>query len=113
MNQVQDLIQEIQKVGGSIQLKDGDRLRIEAPKGSLTSDIKYAVTLNKKEIIKKLKDTQEDNKPYIDKYGVLVIPFNSDPKYRWWASGQSILETLRELKATNEVVAMYGPGGVA
>jgi hypothetical protein len=113
MNQVQDLIQEIQKVGGSIQLKDGDRLRIEAPKGSLTSDIKYAVTLNKKEIIKEIKDTQEFNKPYIDKYGVLVIPFQSNPKYHWWAGGQTILETLRELKAPNEVIAMYGCCGVA
>jgi len=113
MNQVQDLIQEIKKVGGFIRLKDNDRLRIEAPKGTLTSDIKDAVTLNKKEIIKKLKDTQKVNKPFINKHGILVIPFQSNPKYHWWAGGQPILETLRELKAPNEVMAMYGPCGVA
>ena len=35
--------------------------------------------------------------PYIDKSGTLVIPFNSDPKYRWWNRGQSVIQTLREL----------------
>jgi hypothetical protein len=113
MSQVQELIREIEKVGGSIQLKNGDRLRIEAPKGSLTSEIKDALTLSKKEIIKELKDTQEANKPYIDRYGVLVIPFNSEPKYHWWAGGQTILETLRELRAPKEVIAIYGPEGSA
>ena len=113
MNQAQELILEIEKVGGSIQLKDDSRLRIEAPRGSLTSEIKDALTLSKKEIIKELKDTQEANKPYIDKYGVLVIPFDSEPKYHWWAGGQTILETLRELRAPNEIIAMYGSGGAA
>jgi predicted DNA-binding antitoxin AbrB/MazE fold protein len=97
MSQVQELIQKIEKVGGSVQLKDGDRLRIEAPRGSLTSEIKDALTLSKKEIIKELKNTQEACKPYID----------------WWAGGQTILETLRELRAPNEMIAKYGPGGAA
>ena len=113
MSQVQELIQKIEKVGGSVQLKDGDRLRIEAPRDSLTSEIKDALTLSKKEIIKELRDIQEANEPYIDKYGVLVIPFQSNPKYHWWAGGQTILETLRELRAPNEIIAKYGPGGAA
>ena len=110
MSQVQELIHKIQKVGGSIQLKDGDRLRIEAPRGSLTSEIKNALTLSKKEIIEELKDIQKVNRPYVDKHSVLVIPFDSDPKYHWWAGGQSVLKTLRELRAPKEVIAMYGPG---
>jgi len=113
MSQVQELLQEIEKVGGSIPLQDGDWLRMEAPRGSLTSEIKDALTLSKKKIIKELKDTQKANEPYIDKYGVLVIPFNSEPKYHWWADGQPILETLRELKAPNEMIAKYGLGGTA
>ena len=113
MSQVQGLIQKIEKVGGSIQLKYGDRLRIEAPRGSLTSKIKDALTLSKKEIIKELKDTQEANEPYINDHGVLVIPFDSEPKYHWWAGGQTIIETLRELRAPNEVIATYGLGGLA
>lgn len=47
-------------------------------------------------------------KPYIDAKGELVIPSNSDPKYHWWKqSGQSLLETLRELNAPEEVVRKY------
>ena len=113
MNQVQELIQKIEKVGGSVQLKDGDRLRIEAPRGSLTSEIKDALTLSKKEIIKELKDIQKVNRPYVDKHSVLVTPFDSDPKYHWWAGGQSVLKTLRELRAPKEVIAMYDPGWMA
>lgn len=109
----QELIRKIEKAGGSVRLKDGDRLRIEAPRGSLTSEIKDALTLSKKEIIKELKDTQEANKPYIDEHGILVIPFSCSPKFRWWAGGQTILETLQELNASPEVIAMYGLGGVA
>jgi hypothetical protein len=48
-------------------------------------------------------------KPYIDKHGVLVIPFDGDPKYHWWAGGQSVIVTLLELTAPLEVIARYGP----
>lgn len=47
-------------------------------------------------------------KPYIDANGELRIPFNSDPKFHWWKRcGQSLLETLRELKATEEIIRRY------
>ena len=37
-------------------------------------------------------------KPYITNFGVLVIPFNSDPRYHYWRKGgQSICRTLQEL----------------
>ena len=45
--------------------------------------------------------------PYIDANGRLVVPFNSDPRFWWWKSGQSLLETLRELNASDEVVRKY------
>jgi len=45
--------------------------------------------------------------PYIDSNGDLRIPFNSDPKYHWWKCGQSLLETLRELGASEETVKKY------
>lgn len=35
--------------------------------------------------------------PYITHNGDLVIPFECDPKYHWWNSGQSIEETRKEL----------------
>jgi len=113
VNQARELIREIEKVGGSIQLKDGGRLRIEAPKGTLTDDIRKTLAVHKKEILQALKDTRTANQPYINEDGVLVIRFDSDPKYHWWNGGQSALETLRELKAPPEVLAMYAPGGTA
>lgn len=41
---------------------------------------------------------REKPKPYLNKWGDLVIPYNSDSKYWWWAGGQSIGETLKELE---------------
>lgn len=35
--------------------------------------------------------------PYIDNRGRLVIPYDCPPKYRYWAGGQSVKETLKEL----------------
>jgi hypothetical protein len=35
--------------------------------------------------------------PYLDPEGDPVIPFESDPKYHWWAGGQSLDVTMREL----------------
>lgn len=38
-----------------------------------------------------------DSLPYIDNRGRLVIPFDCPPKYRYWAGGQSIKDTLKEI----------------
>ena len=46
--------------------------------------------------------------PYIDANGRLVVPLNSDPRFWWWkGGGQSLLETLREIKAPESVVRKY------
>lgn len=51
-------------------------------------------------------------KPFINGRGVLVIPSEAHPKYRWWTmDGQSILNTLDELGASDEVKARYLPTG--
>ena len=36
--------------------------------------------------------------PYFDLDGGLVIPFDCDPRYRWWERGQLPSETKAELK---------------
>ena len=46
-------------------------------------------------------------KPYINPKGELIIPFTSDPRYHWWAGGQSITATLWELQASLEVWKQY------
>ena len=114
MKQAQELITEIEKAGVSIGLDtDCATLRIEAPKGALTDQIKNKLAEYKPDIVRILKDIQVANHPYINEQGVLVIPFESDPRFHWWAGGQTILETLHELKAPDEVIDKYGPGGTA
>ena len=53
--------------------------------------------------------------PYITDCGSLVIPFDSDPKYHYWAGGQSLEKTLLEVKVTLGVWKQYSarsyPGG--
>lgn len=46
-------------------------------------------------------------KPYLNAVGSLVIPTGSDPRYHWWAGGQSVKATLRELEADPETFAHY------
>jgi hypothetical protein len=36
--------------------------------------------------------------PYLDDSGDVVIPFDSDPRFHWWAGGQTLKETLSELE---------------
>lgn len=38
------------------------------------------------------------NQPLIDENGDLVIPLDAEAKYRWWQGGQSVADTLRELR---------------
>ena len=35
--------------------------------------------------------------PYIDNRGRLVIPFDCPPRFRYWAGGQSVKDTLKEI----------------
>lgn len=44
------------------------------------------------------------DRPYLDSEGDLVIPFDSDSRYHWWAGGQSIEETIKEISKGNERV---------
>lgn len=49
-------------------------------------------------------------KPFLDNQGRLRIPLDAPDKYRWWAGGQSVFETLLELKASEqEIEAHIGP----
>jgi len=40
---------------------------------------------------------EKRDRPFIDNDGGLVIPFDSDKRYHWWAGGQSAEETLKEI----------------
>lgn len=46
-------------------------------------------------------------RPSINRRGELIIPFDSDRRYHYWAGGQSVAATLQELNAPREVWARY------
>ena len=46
-------------------------------------------------------------KPFVDRYGELIIPSSASEKYRWWVGGQGIRQTLAELGASEEVIKKY------
>lgn len=49
--------------------------------------------------------------PYV-KDDHFIIPFDAHPKYYWWTpGGQSILETLKEIKAPSEIINANQPHG--
>lgn len=46
--------------------------------------------------------------PYITNDGTLAIPFDSSPKYHWWAEGgQSVMDTIRDLGGSKSVMDRY------
>lgn len=48
--------------------------------------------------------------PYLDQRGRLVIPFDCPPKYRYWAGGQTVQETLRELFEERAAIMQHDGG---
>ena len=108
---VESALQTIGQCGGKLDVNTG---RLNIPANILEkAEIKRAVKILKEAGPDKVKAVHRQKMPYINEQGVLVIPFDSEPKYHWWAGGQTILETLRELRAPNEMIAKYGPGGAA
>ena len=45
---------------------------------------------------------ERPREPFLTVDGDLSIPFDSDPKYHWWKGGQSVKQTLAEVKARAE-----------
>ena len=88
-----DLVQEL-RARGIVFWIDGDRLNCRGTKEPLTPKLLKALKRDKQEVIKQIKSSYQE--PHLDIDGSIVIPFDSDPKYHWWQTGQSIKETHRE-----------------
>lgn len=54
-------------------------------------------TLNERMCIMGENCSPEQTEPYVTKCGILVIPWNSPQRYWYWAGGQSVCNTLKEL----------------
>lgn len=48
--------------------------------------------------------------PYIDTKGRLIIPFDCPEKYRYWAGGQPVRETLQEVFEERKSIMMFDGG---
>jgi hypothetical protein len=44
-------------------------------------------------------DEKPEPMPYFGRDGEIVIPFASNKKYHWWAGGQSLSATIKEISA--------------
>jgi len=87
------------------------RLKAKTSQGHIELSPGQIISLEPKKAIK-LVETGKikpliGEKPYLKSDGTLVIPSHSDPKYQWWAGGQSIADTLNELDVPIEVWRLY------
>jgi hypothetical protein len=95
-----ELLSDLERQGFTlIPLPEG-KLAVK-PADRITDDLRQHIRQRKNEVVALL------TRPHISARGELIIPLNSDPKYHWWAGGQLILETLRELGASPDVIARY------
>jgi hypothetical protein len=49
----------------------------------------------------------QQDRPYIDNNGTIIIPFNADQKYQPWNGGQPLSVTLKELNAPKDIWSKY------
>ena len=76
--------------------------------GKLVPVFEPANDLNERMAIMGENTSPEEIKPYVTDYGVLVIPWNSDPRYHYWKKGGlGICVTLKELGASDETIKRY------
>jgi hypothetical protein len=102
MNAV-ELISTLQKQGFILTPLPEGKLAVK-PADRLTDDLRQSIRQRKAEIVTVL------TRPHINDRGELIIPLTSDPRFHWWAGGQSIAETLQELNAPSEVWRRYVAG---
>jgi hypothetical protein len=95
-----ELLADLQRQGFSL-IPLPERRLIVRPADRLTDSLREQIRQHKAAVLVLL------TQPHINPQGELIIPFNSDRRYHWWAGGQSIRETLRELNAPPDVVARY------
>ncbi len=103
---VLDTINEATNVGITLWV-EGDELKFRAPRKQENSQIFSKLKKQKAEIISLLQKQNRYNKPYIDMNGDLIIPLDCEPRFKWWAGGQSIYKTLLELGASDKTIARY------
>jgi hypothetical protein len=93
------IVDDLSKLGIRAWLM-GDRVRV-FPKPLVTDSVRQMIGENRAALVKELTKIEADlPKPYFHRCGDLVIPFNSPKRYHWWAGGQSVSETIKEIRGS-------------
>ena len=91
----EEILGQVEVLGGRLWL-EGDRLKYRIPEQAFSPDLLSTLKEHKPELMQILIDKQPT--PRIDQSGGLIIPFNADPKFFWWAGGQTVRKTREELQ---------------
>lgn len=95
-----ELLKEAEKSGATLGVVDEDLKGKNLD--NLNQKTRRQLRQRKAEIIQLLQP-----KPFLKEDCELVIPLTAPDKYRWWAGGQSIFDTLLELDAPDSVIEHY------
>lgn len=89
-------VDELSKQGICVWLM-GDTVRV-FPRSALTDELRRWIADNRGALVSELAEIEGHlPRPYFNGNGDLVIPFDSPRRYHWWAGGQSVSETIREI----------------
>ncbi len=95
-----ELLHQLERQGFALTPTADGKLAVK-PAGRLTNSLREQIRVHKAKVMALL------TKPYLTPSGELRIEFTTDPKYHWWAGGQSIAATLRELNASADIWRRY------
>lgn len=97
---VMDIIRDLEGIGYELTLK-GEKIVFrychDGMPPAQARHLMEELRAHKAEAVEYLRRAQP--LPFFEADGNLVIPFNSDPRYRWWDGGQGAGETEREVKS--------------
>ena len=102
MSDVQALLARCRELGAEFTPAPDGKLKVKAP-APLPEALREELKRRKNEVLAAL----APHGPYINARGELIIPCDCEPRYRYWAGGQSVAATLRELHAPPEMWARY------
>ena len=99
----ESIVKSVERLGVQLRLREGKLQVRELLPGA--KDRARPEILRQSNLI--IEELEAQHLPRIDVHGNLVIPTNAPLKYRWWQDGQSIRDTLLELRVPNQVWRRY------
>lgn len=101
----QSVVRLIEELGVRVRLRDG-RLQVKEVEPGAKERAMAEIVRQANELKREL-ELSAQHLPHIDRLGNLVIPIDSPRKYHWWAEGQSLQDTLLELRVPNDIWRRY------